>query len=122
MDALMKVEETTNGGVNKEENHNGKGSNSDDKNNDDKINIMENPLTLPLISNIGTPASVSALGSLMAMTAMSSNSMMSMMGLQVGGDDQGPKLDPEDIEVYKQAFDDFDRNKDGTIAIGVYSN
>ena len=92
-----------------------------EKSNVDKISILENPLSLPLMSSTGTPASGSALGSLMAMTAMSGNSMMSMMGLQVGGDDRGPKLNPEDIELYKQAFDEFDRNKDGTISIGVTS-
>ena len=112
MDNIKKPEEKTTGDKKEKET-------KVDKTNVDKISIMENPLSLPLVSSSGTPASGSALGSLMAMTAMSGNSMMSMMGLQVGGEDKGPKLNPEDIELYKQAFDEFDRNKDGTISIGV---
>ena len=112
MDNIKKPEEKTTGDKKEKETE-------VDKTNVDKISIMENPLSLPLVSSSGTPASGSALGSLMAMTAMSGNSMMSMMGLQVGGEDKGPKLNPEDIELYKQAFDEFDRNKDGTISIGV---
>ena len=100
-----------------EEKRRSNGSKCEEICNLDKINAFP----LPIVGNMGstTSASGSALGSLMAATAMSSTSMMSMIGLQPSADEKGPKINPEDIELYKQAFDEFDRNNDGTISIHV---
>ena len=41
----------------------------------------------------------------------------------IGGSEDGltkSKLDPDCIDMYKKAFDDFDKNKDGTIETKVY--
>ena len=116
----MELEGKTNVSASKEEKPDSNGSKNEKEKPEDKLGEEDKPVSA--VSNIVTPASGSALGSLLAMTALSSNSMLSIMGLPLGlGEEERikPRLDPEHVELYKKAFDDFDMNKDGTISTGV---
>ena len=65
----------------------------------------------------GKVAEVDGLAGLLGQTA-------SILSLLVKQEEEKPKfsLNPEDVEIYKEAFNDFDHNKDGHISTQVRSN